>query len=527
MNSKNQISRNNNNNNVNNNNTNSAALNKVRDFASSSCPICLELLKYPVTLSCGHTVSKPCVLGASVGGKGINIRCPICRKVSFYNSEADLIVNKELQSQVEILRGTAVMQQEADQVKKPPFCRVPGHESYRLDLYDMDQQQMICVLCAQTMPQHRGHQIVPLRQAAQIEAVKLRPMLESAHNFRADLRRASQHLEDLLDECERSSGNQTDEFNQQVDLLIEHINRRRHILIREAKQQAADQQLKIRRSKDQILHLASKLNETMALCQRAISHLSDVDVIQGRAEMEKQLSSQPPVVLPNIRLPRLSTTLTNNSTEGAGGSSLHELFAAVDASMSLSSELPNAPLPPASVLEASSIFSGVRGFKFGKSTYNDVIVTNRGHTVMAPPAAEGWETVMADQLLSVGTHYWEVKLDQYANVNGHNVCIGVVFDGGFELCEILGEDVNSAGLNCGRGTKCVGGTYLEPYADPCQEGDVIGVKVDYVKEEIEFFRNGASLGVAFSGVCRPAYAAVSLVGGQQVSVMFPQRLPVG
>ena len=499
---------------------------KARDFAS--CPICLELLKYPSTLTCGHSVCKPCILGATVGGQGINVRCPICRKVSYYNSEADLIVNKDLQNQVEFLRGTAVVQQDENNPRKPPFCRVSGHEAYRLDLYDMDSHQQICVLCAQTESAHRGHQVVPLRQAAQIEAVKLRPMLESAHNFRADLRKASQHLEELLDECDRSGGGQADEFNQQVDALIEHINRRRHVLIRDVQQQAADQQMKIRRSKDQIWHLASKLNETMAMCQKAISHLSDVDVIQGRAEMEKQLASQPPVVLPNIRLPRLRLTTQKNINGDQGGDrSLQELITAVDASMVMTSELPDTLLPPNPVLEASTIFSGKRGFKFDKSTYNEIIVTNRGQTVMASPAAEGWETVMGDSLLSVGTHYWEVRLDQYANVNGHNVCVGVVFDGGFELCEILGEDVNSAGFNCGKGTKCVGATYLEPYADPCQEGDVIGVKLDYVKEEIEFFRNGVSLGVAFSGVCRPAYAAVSLVGGQQVSLMFPQRLPVG
>ena len=519
---------------------------------SGTCAICLELLKFPVTLSCGHSLCKPCILGQNVGPHGVNILCPLCRAPSRFESEADMVVNRALQHSVDILRGAAVPQLPCQRceateatvdcsdcnakycsgcsdlvhigklkghqlvystvavhgTQKAPVCSEGGHESYRQDLYCSDCNVLLCVLCSQTTATHRSHNVVPLRQAAQVEAVKLRATLDAAAGFREELRKVSRGLDDTLVDCEQRAREEITQFDATMQAVIDYFQRKRAEVIDRAKTLTVDESLKIRRAKEQILSLATKLNDTMGACHRAVVLSADVDIITGRVEMERQLASQPPIVLPPVRVPQFHFP------------HYQALVASID-EISVSEEHPK-HAPPAAVLEAASIFQE-RGFRFCKSTYNEVQLTNRGLTAMC--STQGWETVMADTLLTVGTHYWEVKLDRYDAKNGHNVVVGVVFDGGFELCEVLGEDSNSVGFNCGRGTKCVNGNFMEPYAQPCQQGDVIGLKLCYAQQSLEFFRNGRSMGVAFTGLARPCYAAVSLIQQQQVTLMFPHNVP--
>ena len=180
-----------------------------------SCASCLELLRYPVTLSCGHNLCKPCILQTQTGGgDGINVTCPMCAAPSHFDREGDMHVNAALQRSVDVLRGDAAAAVACSRceeteatvecedcaakycsaccdlihvgklrshrlaysdaavatTKKPPQCDQRGHEDYRTDLYCTDCNVLLCVICAQTAATHRMHAVVPLRQASEASA---------------------------------------------------------------------------------------------------------------------------------------------------------------------------------------------------------------------------------------------------------------------------------------------------------------------------------------------------------------------
>ena len=522
----------------------------------ATCPFCLDLVRYPVTLQgCGHCGCKACILSNQVSGAsggGINILCPLCRAPSHWDRESDMAVNAQMQSSVEVQRGEAearVPCQRCEKVeatvdcadcnlklcsgcsdllhigklkshrlafssaavqtsRKAPFCDMPGHGEYRMDLFCTDCNCLLCVMCSQTSTTHRAHNVVPLREAADVERAKLRITLESAGKFRNELRDVSKNLDAAVTEMDKHTKEELAVFDNTISAIIKHLEQRRQTLIDQAKKIHVDETLRVRRAKEQVVKLASKLNETVFHCHRALQLGAHVDIITGRVEMERQLTGHAPIVVPQVRVPRF-----NIPRYQALVTAIDEANVGVDAA---STKLPNA------VLEASAIFTQ-RGFKFCKSTYNEVQLFNRGLT--AASTARTWETVMGDGLMTTGVSYWEVRLDRYDSSNGHNVVVGLVFDGGHELCEVLGEDTHSVGFNCGRGTKCFAGDFLQPFADPCNAQDVIGVKVDMVSGTVEVFRNAISLGVAFTGLVTPCYGAVSLINQQQVSLMFPMRVP--
>lgn len=516
-----------------------------------SCPTCLELLKYPVTLGCGHSICKPCILQQQTGGRGINVTCPMCHTPSHWDSERDMPVNAALQRSVDELRGDAAapvacsrceeteatVECEDCQAKfcssccdlihvgrlrthrtsysggavaatrKPPACEQRGHEDYRTDLYCTDCNVLLCVICAQTSATHRAHNVVPLRQAAEVEAKKLRQTLESADRFRAELRGVSKAIDESSRDAEHTARSEIEAFEATMGDLLQHLTEKRDAVIEQMLRAHRDETLKLRRAKEQVVNLASKLNDTVTVCQRSLATNSHIDIITGRVDMERQLGTSAPVVVPQVKPPMIHFARYQDIVSGIDSISVGH--GSKDAL-------------PSAVLEAHSIFQP-RGFKFCKSTYNEVQLLNRGTTALS--SGRTWETVMSDTLLSAGTHFWEVRLDRYDATNGHNIIVGVVFDGGFELCEVLGEDANSVGFNCGRGTKSVGGDFMLPYGQPCSAGDVIGVKLDFNAGSIDFFRNGEALGTAFTGLSRPCYAAVSLINVQQVTLMFPSTVP--
>jgi hypothetical protein len=495
------------------------------------------------------------MLAVNTGGRGINITCPLCRAPSHFESEVDLVVDTELQHSIDLQRGEALnvvacqrcetteatvdcvdcsakycsacsdlvhigrlrshhisySSAAVQSMQKAPLCEQRGHSDYRMDLYCSDCNVLLCVLCSQTSSTHRSHNVIPLKEAADVEKVKLRETLAAAARFRLELRDVSKSLDVALLDGEQGVQEEIAVFDQTVSSLIDYLDRRRAELTERAAAMHAEEAMKVRRTKEQVVHLATKLNDTVSTCQRAIMLSSSVDIITGRVEMERQLAGHAPIVVPHTLVPQIHFP------------HYQSVVTAVDELAVTGGDRPQAKRPPKAVLEASTIFNE-RGFKFCKSTYNDVQLLNRGLSALSE--SRTWETVMCDALLSTGSHYFEVRLDRYDAMNGHNLIIGFVFDGGFELCEVLGEDGNSVGFNCGRGTKSVNGNFMEPYATTCAAGDVVGVKLDFnAPGNIEYYKNGTSMGVAFTGLTRPCYAAISMNGPQQVSLMFPSNAP--
>lgn len=522
----------------------------------SSCPICLDLLRFPVSLPCGHSVCKSCILSLNKEASRIAFRCPTCLDEVVVDQESDLKINTALQSAVEILKGEQVpnlpcMRCEAVEatvdcpecngkfcsscsdlvhvgkfkshritysadavqaVHKPPYCTQVGHEDYRTDLFCVDCKAMLCVVCSQVSPLHRSHVVVPLSEAADVEKGKLRQTLQSATKFRAELKKALHLVDEAVERNEQHVSLEVAAFDRSMGQLLVKLQEKRASLIEHAHLMSEAEMAKLRRVRSQIVDLASALNSTVATSQRALAMGTNTAIIKGCVEMETQLSKTEPVLIPDTYVPVFQTqpavTQIHNAVEALG--------------VSLSSDANI----DAQVVEAGHIFQR-RGFQFNKSTYNELVFTNRGHTVASKPGAT-WETAMGSELFSSGVVYFEVSVQQYTPVNGHNIIIGVVFDGAFELCEVIGEDVQSVGFDLGRGTKCVGGDYFLPYATEaaCGQGDVVGVKIDFDQHALTFFRNGRSLGVAFTGLTKPCYAAVSLCDAQRVALMFPMKTPL-
>lgn len=102
-----------------------------------------------------------------------------------------------------------------------------------------------------------------------------------------------------------------------------------------------------------------------------------------------------------------------------------------------------------------------------------------------------------------GKYYWEVNLDNLGIVGFVGVQTGsATYNNG------VGGDVYGWGYYTGGGTKYHSGDQ-GAYGAVCALNDVIGVALDMDAGTLEFFRNGITCGVAFTGITGTVHAAFS------------------
>uniref|UniRef100_A0AAR2M5T0 Zinc-binding protein A33-like n=1 Tax=Pygocentrus nattereri TaxID=42514 RepID=A0AAR2M5T0_PYGNA len=131
-----------------------------------SCPVCCDIFRDPVLLSCSHSVCKTC-LQTFWETKGSR-ECPICRRRS---SKEHPPCNLVLKNVCEALLESRSQRSSAG---SEGLCVLHNE---KLKLFCLDDQQPVCLVC-QTSKNHRNHKFCPVDEAVTEFKDKLKSALE-------------------------------------------------------------------------------------------------------------------------------------------------------------------------------------------------------------------------------------------------------------------------------------------------------------------------------------------------------------
>ncbi|XP_061098956.1 E3 ubiquitin-protein ligase TRIM35-like [Conger conger] len=142
-----------------------------------SCPVCSEIFRDPVVLSCSHSFCKVC-LQQYWDQKG-SLECPVCRRRS---SKENPPINLSLKNICEMfLKDRSQRAKAGSEV----LCSL---HSEKLKVFCLDDQIPICVIC-QISKKHENHKMRPVKEAAEEYKKKLRtalaPLQEKLEAFNA------------------------------------------------------------------------------------------------------------------------------------------------------------------------------------------------------------------------------------------------------------------------------------------------------------------------------------------------------
>ena len=147
------------------------------------CPVCHDVFRDPVLLSCSHSFCKDCVKS---WWKDKEVKeCPLCKRRS---SKAEPPINLALKNLCETFL------QERDQSSSPALCSL---HSEKLRLFCLDHQQPVCLVCRDSV-KHTGHRFRPIDEAAPQHKKQLQETLEP-------MKKKLQCFERVKVECEQTA----------------------------------------------------------------------------------------------------------------------------------------------------------------------------------------------------------------------------------------------------------------------------------------------------------------------------------
>uniref|UniRef100_A0A8C9XC00 Uncharacterized protein n=1 Tax=Sander lucioperca TaxID=283035 RepID=A0A8C9XC00_SANLU len=130
------------------------------------CPVCHDVFRNPVLLSCSHSFCKDCL--QSWWTEKPTQECPVCKKRSLYEPPCNLVLKNLCEAFL----------LERDQRASEALCSL---HSEKLKLFCLDHQQPVCVICRDSET-HSNHRFRPIDEAARQHKKKLQETLEPLKN---------------------------------------------------------------------------------------------------------------------------------------------------------------------------------------------------------------------------------------------------------------------------------------------------------------------------------------------------------
>ncbi|XP_051724485.1 nuclear factor 7, ovary-like [Ctenopharyngodon idella] len=174
-----------------------------------SCPVCCEIFKTPVILSCSHSVCKECLQQFWRTKKAQE--CPVCRRRSSNDHPPVSLVLKNL------CESFLTKRNETSSSGSEEICSL---HSEKLKLFCLEDKQPVCLVCRDSQ-KHISHTFRPICEVVSSYKEELNTALKSLqkklqHNeeMKGEFEKTVQHIESQAEHTERQIKQQFEKLHQ-------------------------------------------------------------------------------------------------------------------------------------------------------------------------------------------------------------------------------------------------------------------------------------------------------------------------
>ncbi|KAM4569944.1 E3 ubiquitin-protein ligase TRIM39-like [Odontesthes bonariensis] len=251
-----------------------------------SCPICHDIFKDPVLLSCSHSFCKCCL--QSWWAKKQTKECVVCKRRSSRGEPPSNLVLKNL---------CEVFLRERGQTDSESLCSL---HIEKLKLFCLNHQQPVCVVCRDS-EKHTDHGFRPVDEAAKDHRRKLRELLgplqvrlKLLHQVKADCDLSAKHIKAQTQHVEKQI---RDQFKKLHGFLDEDEEARISALREEEKQKSRVMEKKVEVLSREMAALLEAVRATEEVLQAAdVSFLQSYKTTVERVQRQHSPSHESPPV---------------------------------------------------------------------------------------------------------------------------------------------------------------------------------------------------------------------------------------
>ncbi|KAM8756393.1 E3 ubiquitin-protein ligase TRIM35-like [Acanthopagrus schlegelii] len=245
-----------------------------------SCPVCHDIFKDPVVLTCSHSFCRDCV--QRWWTEKLVKECPICKERPLASDPPRNLVLKNLCESVVLKKDRRPSTGSA--------ARCSLH-SEKLRLFCLDHQQPVCVVCRDS-EKHKNHRFRPIDEAApdlKVELQKfLKPLQDKLRVYRRVQGNCDQTAKHIKSQVRHAVKQIKEQFKKLHQFLQEEEEARISALREEEKQKS-----KVIRKKDEALSKDMEaLSDTIRATEEEL-RADDVSFLQNYKAAVKRVQQRP------------------------------------------------------------------------------------------------------------------------------------------------------------------------------------------------------------------------------------------
>ncbi|XP_050957565.1 nuclear factor 7, brain-like [Labeo rohita] len=260
-----------------------------------SCPVCQEIFKNPVVLSCSHSVCKECLQQFWRTKK--TQECPVCRRRSSKDFSPPNLVLKNL---------CESFLKERNERRSSGSEEICSLHSEKLKLFCLEDKQPVCVVCMNSQ-KHHYHKFRPITEVVSSYKEELNTALKSLqdklkHNeeMKGEFEKTAEHIKSQAEHTER-------QIKQQFEKLHQFLRDEEEATITALREEEEQKKQRMKEKLEEINRHISALSHTIKDTEEMMN-TSDVCFLKEfPVSMERVQISQPDPQTPSgalIRVPR-------------------------------------------------------------------------------------------------------------------------------------------------------------------------------------------------------------------------------
>uniref|UniRef100_A0A673NLB7 Zinc-binding protein A33-like n=1 Tax=Sinocyclocheilus rhinocerous TaxID=307959 RepID=A0A673NLB7_9TELE len=259
-----------------------------------SCPVCCEIFKDPVVLSCSHSVCKECL--QQFWRIKETQECPLCRRRS---SRDDPPYNLALKNLCESLRR---QRNESCSSGSEEICSL---HSEKLKLFCLEDKQPVCLVCRDSQ-KYINHTFRPINEVVSSYKEELNTALKTlqeklthGEKMKRECVKTVQHIKSQAEHTKR-------QIKQQFEKLHQFLRDEEEATITALRVEEEQKKKMMKEKLEEINRHISALSHTIKDTEKMMKD-NDVCFLKSRWKGEVQISSQPDPQMPSgalIHVPR-------------------------------------------------------------------------------------------------------------------------------------------------------------------------------------------------------------------------------